>query len=94
MDVRESVLAPNQSMELNAIACLDDTTNHKDQVHIAVAEGETVVVPVSARGTGTTIFCHERLEEMDFGSQFSSTIFERKVTLENKGRRPQTLKWD
>ena len=61
MDVSESVLAPNQSMELNAIACLDDTTNHKDQVHIAVAEGENVVVPVSARGTGTTIFCHERL---------------------------------
>ena len=65
-------------MELNAIACLDDTTNHKDQVHIAVAEGETVVVPVSARGTGTTIFCHERLEEMDFGSQFSSTILRKK----------------
>ncbi|EGB10058.1 hypothetical protein AURANDRAFT_62593 [Aureococcus anophagefferens] len=93
VDVRESVLAPMDAVDLQVVACLDDTTMHRDQLHVVVAEGENLMMPLSARGIGTTMFCHEDLKVLDFGAQFTANFFERKITLENKGRRPQVLKW-
>ncbi|KAH8063156.1 hypothetical protein JL722_2318 [Aureococcus anophagefferens] len=93
VDVRESVLAPMDAVDLQVVACLDDTTMHRDQLHVVVAEGENLMMPLSARGgIGTTMFCHEDLKVLDFGAQFTANFFERKITLENKGRRPQVLK--
>ncbi|KAH8070819.1 hypothetical protein JL721_4732 [Aureococcus anophagefferens] len=89
VDVRESVLAPMDAVDLQVVACLDDTTMHRDQLHVVVAEGENLMMPLSARGIGTTMFCHEDLKVLDFGAQFTANFFERKITLENKGRRPQ-----
>ena len=52
-----------------------------------------LIVNLVAKGVGTTRFCHEDLTVLDFGSKFTSYAFERRVTLENKGRRAQSLKW-
>ncbi|KAJ1445550.1 hypothetical protein M885DRAFT_473458 [Pelagophyceae sp. CCMP2097] len=93
VDLREYSLAPYDSVELKCVARLDDTTHHKDQLHIVVSEGDNMMVPLTAKGVGTTMWCHEDLSAIDFGSQFTATYFERKITLENKGRRLQTIKW-
>ena len=93
VDVRDGTLAPQESISLTVIASLDDTTVHRDQMHIVVAEGDNLVVPLSAKGIGTTMFSHEDMTQIDFGTQFTNCPFERKVTLENKGRRSQVLKW-
>ena len=93
VDVREGVLGPGEDVELQVIANLDDTIAHRDELLIAVKNGESLAVPLSARGTGTTMHCGEGLETVDFGSQFTSHPFERRVTLENRGRRTQALRW-
>ena len=61
--------------------------------HVLVTEGENLVVPLKARGVGTTMHCDHDLTLIDFGSQFTSTTCERTFLLENKGRRAQTLSW-
>jgi hypothetical protein len=50
-------------------------------------------IPLSARGTGTTIFCSEGLDTVDFGPQFTNRQCDRRFTLENRGRRKQKLRW-
>lgn len=93
VDIKEGVLAPDERLTLRLIAHLDDTTNHKDQLHVLVTEGENLIVPLKARGVGTTVHCDAEISVLDFGSQFTSTTCERTVMLENKGRRAQTLTW-
>ena len=93
VDVKEGVLAPDEQLTLTLGAVLDDTLPHKDQLHVLVTEGENLVVPLKARGVGTTMHCDHDLTLIDFGSQFTSTTCERTFLLENKGRRAQTLSW-
>ncbi|CAM9222413.1 unnamed protein product, partial [Heterosigma akashiwo] len=58
-----------------------------------VKEGETLQVPLQARGTGTTMHSASDMRRVDFGHQFTNHVCERKITLENKGRRSQVLRW-
>ncbi len=66
---------------------------HRDTLQIACVEGDTVGVQISARGVGTTMFCEESLELLDFKHQFTALKCTRRFLLENKGRRQQTLSW-
>ena len=91
--VREAELQAGEELDLEITANVDDTIVHKDELHILVNEGENLMVPLSARGTGTTIYCNHDIQVLDFGIQLTNTTFERRVTLENKGRRPQQLRW-
>jgi len=93
VDVREGILGPQESLKLIVIANLDDIIAHTDDLHIIVKEGDSVTVPLSARGTGTTMFSTTDMRVVDFGYQFTNHICEKKITLENKGRRQQVLKW-
>jgi len=93
VDVRDGVLSPHESVVLHVIACLDDTILHKDQLHIIVAEGENLMVPLSAKGIGTTLYSHEDLKVIDFGPTFTNQECAKYITIENKGRRPQSLRW-
>ena len=93
VDVRDGVLSPHECVVLHVIACLDDTIVHKDQLHIIVAEGENLMVPLSAKGIGTTLYSHEDLKVIDFGATFTNQECAKYITIENKGRRPQSLRW-
>ena len=93
IDVRDGVLGPQESLEFTLTAFLDDTILLKDSLHIIVTEGDNLVVPLSAKGTGTTIHCSESLDTVDFGPQFTNRPCDRRLTLENKGRRKQKLRW-
>lgn len=63
------------------------------QLHVLVTEGENLVLPLRARGVGTTMHCAEDLSVIDFGHVFTNNVCERSFLLENKGRRVQTLQW-
>jgi hydrocephalus-inducing protein len=93
VDVRDSVIGPGEELELNITAHLNDTGTHDDELHVVVTEGESVQVKFSARGMGSTMHCGEDLSSLDFGPVFTCSPCERRVTVENKGRRPQSLKW-
>jgi hydrocephalus-inducing protein len=59
LDAREGVLAPREALAMTVTAHLDDTIVHRDTLHLLVAEGDNQIVNLLAKGTGTTIFCHE-----------------------------------
>lgn len=93
LEVRELVLEAQQSYDLQITANLDDSVVTKDEVHIMVDEGDNLMVPLVAKGIGTTMYCKTPIEVLDLGTQLTNVYFERQIVLENKGRRPQQLRW-
>lgn len=93
IDVRELVLEAGDSYELSIIANLDDSVINKDEIHIVVDEGDNLMVPLIAKGIGTTMYCKQSTDVMDLGVQLTNVYFEKQIILENKGRRSQQLKW-
>ena len=89
----EVLLEPNSEHELTVTANVDDTIVHDDELHVMVHEGDNLLVPLYARGIGTSMFCEQNIKCIDFDTQLTNVVFERKITLENKGRRQQQLKW-
>ena len=90
---RELTLEPKESYDLKITANLDDSVLCKEEVHIIVEESDNVMIPLSAKGVGTTMFCGTDLSTLDMGVQLTNTHFEKRIILENKGRRPQYLRW-
>jgi len=93
LSMRELTLAPKETYDLTVTANLDDTIVNKDEIHIIVEEGDNVMVPLSALGIGTTIHCNQELSVIDMGYQLTNTVWEKRIMLENKGRRPQQLQF-
>ena len=56
-------------------------------------EGDALMVPLSAKGIGTTMQCKQDISIIDLGPQLTNNPFERTIVLENKGRRHQALRW-
>ncbi|CCI45136.1 unnamed protein product [Albugo candida] len=90
---KQGVIPPNDVLIMKVIACSDDTVISKDILQISIMNGVTLTVPLSLRGTGSTIWSSRDLRLIDFGDQFSHTECEYSFTLENKGKRPQVLTW-
>jgi hypothetical protein len=93
IDRKEGVLLAGESLALVLVANLDDTVVFKDQLHILITEGDNLVVPLSIRGTGTTMWSPSELRVIDFSHQMTSKECEWSCTLENKGKRVQVLSW-
>lgn len=93
LSTNEVTLAPQETYNLVITANVDDTGNHDDELYISVVEGTVLMIPVNARGIGTSIYCEQDISEIDFGLQLTNFTFEKRITLENKGRRQQELKW-
>lgn len=93
MNVREIVLEAQESTDVDVIVNLDDCIVQRDELHIVVAEGNNLMIPLSAKGIGTTIHCADDLEKIDLGVQLTTVVFRKHMVLENKGRRPQQLHW-
>ncbi|GMF15729.1 unnamed protein product [Phytophthora fragariaefolia] len=93
IDRKEGVLMAGESMEFVLVANLDDTVVFKDQLHILITEGDNLVIPLSIRGTGTTMWSPSELRVIDFSHQMTNKECEWSCTLENKGKRVQVLTW-
>jgi hypothetical protein len=87
------VLPPGGSYDLEITANLDDSVVIKEELHIMVDEGENLMIPLSAKGGGTTMLCKQDISIIDIGVQLTNCVFEKTIVLENKGRRHQQLKW-
>lgn len=93
VDKKEGLLMPGESVDMVVTANLDDTVLFKDQLYILIAEGDNLVVPLSIKGTGTTMWSPSELRVVDFGHQMTHRVCEWSCTLENKGKRVQVLTW-
>ncbi|KAF1774057.1 Abnormal spindle-like microcephaly-associated protein, ASH domain [Phytophthora cactorum] len=72
IDQKEGVLMAGESLDFVLVANLDDTVVFKDQLHILITEGDNLVVPLSIRGTGTTMWSPSELRVVDFSHQMTS----------------------
>ncbi|CAK4295658.1 unnamed protein product [Aphanomyces euteiches] len=93
VDKKDCVLAPNETIEVIVTANLDDTVVFKEQLHILVMEGPNISIPLSAKGSGTTMWSPSDMKLIDFQYQMTHKQCEWSCTLENKGKRGQTLTW-
>ncbi|ETV98760.1 hypothetical protein H310_08827 [Aphanomyces invadans] len=93
VDKKDCLLAPNEKVQLVVTANLDDTVVFKEQLHILVMEGANILIPLSARGTGTTMWAPTNMSLIDFEYQMTHKQCEWSCTLENKGKRGQILTW-
>jgi hypothetical protein len=93
LSVHELVLEPYEDFVVEIIANLDDSVPCKDELHIIVEEGDNLMIPLSAIGSGSTMHCAQDLNVIDLGIQLTNTNFEKSFVLENKGRRQQYLRW-
>ena len=93
IETHDLVLEAQQSYDLKVIANLDDSVVNKDEIHLVVDEGDNLMVPLIAKGIGTTMYCKDPIDVLDLGVQLTNAPFEKQIVLENKGRRPQILKW-
>ena len=73
LSVREAVLEAQESLLLDITANVDDTIVHKDELHIIVQDSDNLMVPLSSKGIGTTMYCSQDIQIIDFGPQLTST---------------------
>ncbi|KDO23200.1 hypothetical protein SPRG_10008 [Saprolegnia parasitica CBS 223.65] len=85
VDQKEYTLSPGETIVMNIVANLDDTIVFKEQLHILVTEGHNIVIPLSAKGTGTTMWSQSDMKLIDFQFQMTNK--------QNKGKRGQMLVW-
>ena len=86
-------VAPGATISLWVTATLDDMIQFSDRLTIDVKNGCNLHLPLHASGTGTTIWCEQALDDVDFGKQFSKDECVKTYTLVNKGRRSQKLQF-
>ncbi len=89
----EGCLDPGETAKLIVVVCPDDTTLHRETLHILITEGKHIKVPMTARGTGTTIVCKGDIAIVDFGYVFTTKGSRKEYLIENRGKRNQTLTW-
>ena len=90
---RHHHLEPYKTMTIQIVCNADDTRLFNDTLHFVIKEGMDKEVRLKAKGVGKTIFCKERLDKIDFGTQYTFKQQTKEIFIENKGRRDQTLEW-
>jgi hydrocephalus-inducing protein len=95
VSVREATLAAGEAVELEVAVQLDETYAFNDTLHFLVENGDELRVPLSATGTGNTLYCKDLTykAELDFSHQFTSQAFSKVLTVENHGRRSASVQW-
>lgn len=95
VSAREATLAAGEALELEVTVQLDETYTFEDTLHFLVENGAELRVPLSATGTGHTLYCSHLTyqSELAFGDQFTSQSFSRTVTVQNQGRRAANVAW-
>lgn len=80
-------------MDVEVICCCDDANKFSDILHFVIKEGLDIDIVLKAKGRGSTIFCKEDLENVNFNTQYTHRQTTREIFVENKGRKPQKLVW-
>lgn len=102
-------LKPFETTEIKLTAYVDETAMMNDKLYIVVEEGDNIIIPLRARGVGTTVTSaqsthvvtdrglEQKMEEVkvvDHGFVFTKSVTEKTFRFTNNGRRPQVLQWE
>ena len=90
---RHGILKPDESKEVEVVCNADECMRFNDTLHIIINHGIDLEVALRAKGTGSTLFCKDNLNTIDFGTEYTHSNITREFFLENRGRKPQKITW-
>ncbi|RMC08855.1 hypothetical protein DUI87_13849 [Hirundo rustica rustica] len=90
----KGVIPPDTDLGLTVVANLNSTGKLQEKVKFFIENSLTIIVPVQAVGTGTTIVSNKPLgPKLDLGSHFRRSRCRYEFQLTNKGRHLHQLYW-
>nr|XP_019962004.1 PREDICTED: hydrocephalus-inducing protein homolog [Paralichthys olivaceus] len=90
----EGEIPPESQLELCVVAHLKDTIKFQERMEVSFQDGETLTVPLSATGTGTTIVSDKPFApSLDLGTHFSHEPCQYHFKLTNHGQRVHRMYW-
>lgn len=68
---RHGILKPDESKELEVVCNADEVMKFPDTLHIIINNGVDQEVKLNAKGIGSTLFCKENLNMVDFKTEYT-----------------------
>jgi len=90
---RHGVLKPDEEKTIEVVCNPDELQKFNDTLHIIVNNGLDKDVALSAKGIGSTLYCKEGLDNIDFGTEYTHSNVPKQFFLENRGRKPMKIQW-
>lgn len=90
---RHGVLNPDEEKELEVVCNADEVQKFQDTLHIIVNNGVDLEVALRAKGIGSTLFCKDNLNVIDFGTEYTFNNITKEFFLENRGRKQMKIQW-
>ncbi|CAK0825377.1 unnamed protein product [Prorocentrum cordatum] len=90
---KDLLLKPFESVTAALTLTCDEAAKVSDTLYLVVNEGKDVSVSVKAQGVASPVTCKERLDEIDFGTQYTTQTITREFLIENRGTRQRKLVW-
>lgn len=56
-------------------------------------DGKDKDIALKARGIGSTIFCEENLESLNYGTIYTYKTAVKEIFIQNRGRKSQKISW-
>ncbi|XP_023811732.1 hydrocephalus-inducing protein homolog isoform X1 [Oryzias latipes] len=90
----EGEVPAESQLVLKVVAHLKDTLQFQDKLKVSIQDSQTLIVSVSATGTGTTIVSNRPLgPNLDLGTFFSHGLCQYHFKLTNQGQRVHRMYW-
>lgn len=90
---RHGVLKPKDQKEIEVVCNADEVQKFSDTLHIIVNNGVDLEVALRAKGIGSTLYCKENLNLVDFGTEYTHSNITKEFFLENRGRKQMKIQW-
>lgn len=62
-------------------------------MHFVVKDGKDKDIILKAKGVGSTIYCDDNLEMLDFGNIYTFKTAVKEIFIQNRGRKSQKITW-
>eukprot|EP00931_Biecheleriopsis_adriatica_P045665 TRINITY_DN2614_c0_g1_i1.p1 TRINITY_DN2614_c0_g1~~TRINITY_DN2614_c0_g1_i1.p1 ORF type:complete len:5069 (-),score=1280.39 TRINITY_DN2614_c0_g1_i1:105-14627(-) len=86
-------LSPQETMQLAVTLQIDETSTSQDTLNLIVQEGDDLTVQVRGRGTDTPVRCDQELDDLDFGTLFTTYTEPKEIIIKNWGQQSRRLTW-
>lgn len=86
-------ILPNATVEMTVIAYLDDNATFRGKLNLLFENLNPIVLDIKANGTGSPILASIDMSKIALGYIFTERPVVRKITFENKGRKPESVRW-
>lgn len=80
-------------MEIDVVCNADDASKFNDILHFVVKDGKDKDVILKSKGIGSTIYCDDSLENINFGNIYTYKTAVKEIFIQNRGRKSQKLTW-